>query len=190
MCRWAECTYVELRVRFALGNLAWLLEGKGTAPARPSRPARTPTLAEWVERWLEGLHEEIEESSWRTYAGDARDLARRLGEYRLDQITPSHVDELRRTLRAEGKRDRTIRNKVMTLGTLYRDARVARLVDSSPTDTPHPRRRTKRTRHEAQSKRVTFTPLRAEELLRLMEALKTPETRRSSSTPRSPNSCF
>lgn len=68
----------------------------------------------------------------------------------------------------------TVRNRLAFFRLLFRDARLAGLVDSGPFDVPLPRRRTKHDRQQHQSKRVTFRPLVATELERLLEILRAP----------------
>jgi len=165
-------TIRELNRRFALGDLSWFLESPHRAPSRSA--GRVPTLTDWSERWLTEARGEIGEHTWRTYRTEARALQRRIGGRRLDQITVSDLIELRRDLKRLGRSERTVRNRLAFLRLLIRDARLAGLVASSPFDVPLPRRRTKHDRQQVQSKRITFRPLVAAELERLLEVLRSP----------------
>ena len=81
--------------------------------------------------------------------------------------TPARIERL-------GRSERTVRNRLAFLRLLIRDARLAGLVESSPFDVPLPRRRTKHDRQQRQTKRITFRPLLAAELQRLIEVLRSP----------------
>ena len=165
-------TVRELNRRFALGDLSWFLEPTPRAPRRTA--PRAPMVARWCERWLEESRGEIGDHTWRTYRSEANDLARRFGDRRLDQITVSDLIALRRDLKRLGRSERTVRNRLAFLRLLIRDARLAGLVESSPFDVPLPRRRTKHDRQQRQTKRVTFRPLLAAELERVLEVLRSP----------------
>lgn len=165
-------TVRELNRRFALGDLSWFLEPTPRAPRRTA--PRAPMVAQWCERWLEESRGEIGDHTWRTYRSEANDLARRFGDRRLDQITVSDLIALRRDLKRLGRSERTVRNRLAFLRLLIRDARLAGLVESSPFDVPLPRRRTKHDRQQRQTKRVTFRPLLAAELERVLEVLRSP----------------
>ena len=164
-------TVRELNRRFALGDLSWFAQGR--EGARP--PPRVLMLADWSARWLEQLEGQVTAHTFKDYRSHVRDILRRFGERRLDRITPGDVLILRDACVREGLRDRTIRNRLGVLRMLYRDARFAGYVDSSPLDVPLPRRRTKRQRRELRSKRVTFRPLEAAELRRLAAVLLDPQ---------------
>jgi len=166
----ADETVRDLNRRFALGDLAWFEERHD----EPRRVRQALTLADWSERWLEQLDGQVTAHTFKDYRSHVRDLVQRLGERRMDRITPGDVLLLRDACVREGLRDRTIRNRLGVLRMLYRDARIAGHVDSSPLDVPLPRRRTKRQRHELRSKRVTFRPLEATELQRLADVLRAP----------------
>jgi integrase len=165
-------TVRELNRRFALGDLSWFKEVSHRAPGR-SAP-RSPTVAEWCKRWLDEARGEIGDHTWKTYQTEANALGRRFGGRRLGEITVSDLIELRRDMKRLGRSDRTVRNRLAFLRLLFRDARLAGLVDASPFDVPLPRRRTKHDRQQRQTKRVTFRPLVATELERLLELLRHP----------------
>jgi integrase len=165
-------TVRELNRRFALGDLSWFEES--THRSRRRRSARAPTLADWSQRWLERARGEIGEHTWRTYRTEANDLERRFGDRRLDQITVADLIDLRRDLKRLERSERTIRNRLAFLRLLIRDARPTGLVDANPFDVPLPRGRTKHDLQQHQTKRVTFRPLPAAELDRVLEVLRSP----------------
>jgi len=165
-------TVRELNRRFALGDLSWFDEPARRAPSRSA--ARSPRVAEWCERWLTDARGEIGHHTWKTYRTEANALSRRFVDRRMNEIAVSDLIELRRDLKRLGRSDRTVCNRLAFFRLLFRDARLAGLVDSGPFDVPLPRRRTKHDRQQHQTKRVTFRPLVATELERLLEILRAP----------------
>jgi len=91
-------------------------------------------------------------------------------------VTPGDLVVVRSALTRQGLRHRTIRNRLMVLRMVYRDARLAGLIDSNPLDVPLRRRRTKRQQREQKSKRMTFRPLAAVELKKLLDVLRDPRS--------------
>jgi site-specific recombinase XerD len=165
-----------LNARFLVGDLDWFERARRRRAKRPApRALAVPTLESWSARWLELVKPpEIAEHTFRNYRTHAQDLARRIGDRRLNEIDLSDVLSLQRKLRAEGRRDPTIKDRLGVLRMMIRDARLHGLVKTSPFDTELPRRRTKQQRREQRVRRVTFRPFEAWELERLLEALRAP----------------
>jgi integrase len=162
----------ELNRRFALGDLSWFQEESHRVASKPA--ARAPTVSDWCDRWLEHARGEIGDRTWRNYRSDANDLAERFADRRMDQLSVSDLITLRRDLKLANRSERTARNRLAFLRLLFRDARLAGIVQASPFDVPLPRRRTKHDRLQRQTKRVTFRPLLAAEIEHVLATLRSP----------------
>ena len=175
----ADAIVEQLNQRFRFGDLGWLAEGRritGQTNRRRWRKRTTPlTIAEWSERWLQMIRPpEIAESTWRNYRFHANDICTRFGSRRLDDLDVADILFLQRSLRSQGRAEPTIRDRLGVLRMMLRDARLHGLVSSSPFDTPLPTRKTKRQRQQQRARTVTFRPLTAEEIEKLLEVLRSP----------------
>lgn len=124
----AEETAHELNRRLALGDLSWFeREAK-----QPNHPRRVPTFTEWSQRWLDDLEGQVTVATFRDYRGHLRDLTGRIGNKRLDRVTPGDSVAVRNALTRQGLRHRTIRNRLMVVRMVFRDARLAGLMAATP----------------------------------------------------------
>lgn len=172
----AEEVARQLNVRFALGDLSWLLEAHAL-PAQ--KPAAAPissamTFAEWAPRWLETYAPPaVGRRTWQNYGYAVEALVARLGPKPLACITPAAVLDLRAELEREDLSPRTVGDRLGVLRLVLRDARIRGLLDTSPFDGALPRRRTKATRVRL-ARKVEFRPFMAAELELLLAVLRAP----------------
>jgi integrase len=138
-----------LNLRFALGDLSWLLQARG-ARAKSRKTKAPATLGGWAPQWLEGYRPPVVgPRTWYNYSLHVRDLVKRLGGRTLPRV----------------------------LRMIFRDGRIRGLVESSPFDAPLPRRRTKKEGGQGVRK-VHFRPFTAAELQALLDVLRAPKTER------------
>jgi len=57
-------------------------------------PARSPTVAEWMDRWLAGQAAHVRPKTMSGYRPDVKRIVDRLGPLRLDRLRPSDVEAL------------------------------------------------------------------------------------------------
>ena len=170
----AEEVARELNRRFLLGDFSFFEKASRAQTAR-KQPSLRFDLEEWGSHWLETYKPPVVElATWKNYRAHLRDLARRIGHIRLEEITQAVVVDLRTELETEGKRKRTVDGRLGVLRLILRDAKMREHIVKSPFDEPLPKRRTKQTQAQM-SKRVVFRPFVADELETLLAVLRDPK---------------
>jgi hypothetical protein len=166
-----------LNLRFALGDLSWLLEARG-ARAKSRKTKAPATLGGWAPQWLEGYRPPVVgPRTWYNYSLHVRDLVARLGRRTLPSIEQGTLLDLRAELERKGLSTRTVGDRLAVLRMIFRDARIRGLVDSSPFDSPLPRRRTKNEGGQ-RVRRIYFRPFTSTELQALLDVLRAPKNER------------
>lgn len=76
------------------------LEDEMTARGRVAKPGRVPTVAEWLQRWLDEIVSDLRAGTlYRAYGwAIRRHLVPGLGAHRLDRLEPHHIEKLYRQL--------------------------------------------------------------------------------------------
>ena len=126
----------ELNRRFAMGDYGWLTE-KRKRPTKRRRPTREP-FGPWSDSWIESMKGQIGEHTWRSYKSAQRALKAQLGELRLDRVGTDHLLGLRKAWQQEGRKHRTINDRLGLRRMMFRDAKLSGVVASSPFDVPLP----------------------------------------------------
>ena len=173
----AEEVARELNRRFLLGDFSFFEKASRTQAVR-KQPNLRFSLEEWGSQWLQSYQPPVVElETWKNYRAHLRDLTRRIGHLRLEEITQAVVVDLRTELEKGGLRKRTVDGRLGVLRLILRDAKMREHIMKSPFDEPLPKRRTKQTQAQM-SKKVTFRPFIAEELETLLEVLRDPQSPR------------
>ncbi|MGO9057761.1 MAG: tyrosine-type recombinase/integrase [Candidatus Binataceae bacterium] len=80
-------------------------------------PAGGTTLERYMERWLEHVKPTVRPRSWESFEMlSRRHIVPELGRYRLEKLTPDHVQDLLNRKLAAGLSAQTVRHIRMTLG--------------------------------------------------------------------------
>lgn len=80
------------------------LEAKRDA-GKTDKPGRKPTVAEWMDTYLEIAARDLAPTTMQSYRSDARNwIVKYLGKHRLDRLQPEHLDRLYARMLAEGKK--------------------------------------------------------------------------------------
>ena len=76
--------------------------------------AGTPTLDEWMERWLNTIAPNVKPRTLETYRSDCNTIRSVIGGMRLDRITPATIDGMCAKL-AKEHRSKTVHNHYLRL---------------------------------------------------------------------------
>ena len=91
----AEEVARELNRRFLLGDFSFFEKASRAQTAR-KQPNLRFDLEEWGSHWLESYEPPVVElATWKNYRAHLRDLARRIGHLRLEEITQGVTVDLR-----------------------------------------------------------------------------------------------
>lgn len=87
-------------------------------------PGRAPTVAQWLQHWLENVVPlRVSPATLAGYESDVRLYAiPNLGQHRLDQLTPEHIDALYSALSRRGKSASVIHHLRRTIRVAFNDA--------------------------------------------------------------------
>ncbi len=94
-------------------------------------PAGPVTVRAWAERWLERRKALVESGEAEAGVLETHVLSQ-LGDAELADVKPRHVAAMVRGWIGEGYAPRTVRNIYYTLKSMFRDAAVEGLIDTSP----------------------------------------------------------
>ena len=76
----------------------------------------TPTLGEWMDRWLNAIAPNVKPRTLETYRSDCNTIRSVIGGMRLDRITPATIDGMCAKL-AKEHRSKTVHNHYLRLNT-------------------------------------------------------------------------
>lgn len=93
--------------------------------------AGTPTLDEWMERWLNTIAPNVKPRTLETYRSDCNTIRSVIGGMRLDRITPATIDGMCAKL-AKEHRSKTVHNHYLRLRQVLDAAVRERLIPSNP----------------------------------------------------------
>lgn len=90
------------------------------------------TVARFAKRWL-GDREKMGLADWNNDTVRLKlHVLPTLGHLRLDEVRTRHLAEVIRQVRLAGKAPRTVRNIYSAMSAMFRDARIADLIDQTP----------------------------------------------------------
>lgn len=91
----------------------------------------TPTLGEWMDRWLNTIAPNVKPRTLETYRSDCNTIRSVIGGMRLDRITPATIDGMCAKL-AKEHRSKTVHNHYLRLKQVLDAAVRERLIPSNP----------------------------------------------------------
>lgn len=97
----------------------------------------TPTVAEWADRYLHRREQEgrYSAATLKGYREKVRNyIVPAIGNVRLAQLRPAHVERVHDLARAEGRSPTTARQAHMVLSGMLKAAQRSRLIDRNPCD--------------------------------------------------------
>lgn len=105
------------------------LEQIEAAIAKGAKPADTSTVLAWAEEWKKHRTGWNAKPEWRQ---QQRHVLPELGAMKIADVRPKHIRDVVRRLKAKGLAPRTIKNIWWVMSSMFSDAIVEELIETSP----------------------------------------------------------